>query len=213
MAILNCWRVVLLALGCTLSLSNFAQLGAPVGNKVVPGWYLGMPVVMHARMPALLGGDGPDAPSDEYPDLVVYLTGPVEKTAGTAPDRIIPTPDGPKALPPHQDTITRLVREDEPYDALAFFVIPGPKADSGNTKVQPDPGNSVPGAPLVEEIRIGPAWVKLNSHVVIEYGIKAGLLAAKPFPIDIGGYGGLMWHTMFDPDMATFDANCTVETD
>lgn len=206
------WKyLVLLVFGFGLSYSAHAQLGAPAGNKVVPGWYLGMPVIMHAKMPALLGGDGPEAPSDKYPDLVVYLTGPADKTAGTAPDRMIPTPDGPKALPPHQDTVTQLVGKDDMHDALAYFVIPGPKANSSNTKVQPDPGNSVPGAPLVEEIRVGPVWVKLNSHVVIEYGIKAGLLATKPFPVDIGGYGGLMWHTMFDADMSSWNATCATE--
>lgn len=168
-------------------------------DKAVFGYYLGLPIQLFAEAPPFLGGTGPAAPSRGTPDLVVYLTAPTSEGNYTAPSAMIPTPQGRRWLPPHEDTLARFVTEEERADALGYFIIAGPRATPERVRVttdpnQPDTSLYASGAPLAREIKVGEQWLPLNSHVVIEYGLRNGLLAAKYFD-----YGGLMWARAMDP--------------
>jgi hypothetical protein len=174
-------------------------------DKGVPGWYLGLPVYLYAHVPPAYGGTGPAAPSNEVPDLTVYLTAPVDESAGFAAEHVIPVPGGDRILPAHQDTVAAMHGSDRPADAIGVFVVAGPAATPDTVRVGTisDPARSVAGGALAREIRVGTGWVRLNSHVAIEYGVSTGLLALRPFE-----YGGLMWAAYPDADAAGFTARC-----
>lgn len=183
------------ALDCAVAAAS-ATPPAPEGpDRMVYGWYLGMPVRPTAIVPPAYGGTGPEAPADDVPDLTVYLVGPVDDTSPAAPAREnIPTPQGPRNLPAHQQTHDLLATPDQPHDAIGTFVVPGPEATPETVHTREAPANSVVGAPLAYEILVGDVWTKLNNHVVIQYGLDGGLLELVPFE-----YGGLMWQSFDDP--------------
>lgn len=168
--------------------------GGVDADRQVHGWYLGSPIRPAAIVPPAYGGDGPEAPAEDVPDLTVYLVGPVDGESPVGPSIEIPTPDGEmRVLPPHQQTHDAIVDESTPYDAIGVFVVPGPSATDADVRVADQPDGSVVGAPLATAVRIGPTWVKLSNHLAIEHGIARGLLATVPFE-----YGGLMWTTFVD---------------
>lgn len=173
---------------------------APPAGHAVPGWYLGMPVLLHGAPPP----EGVDRKT--LPQFRVYVHAPVSATAGAAPMKTVTRPDGQQVtLPPHQDTLEAMHSAAAPRLGVGYFVIGGPKATDANTRVQPQPEKSWPRSPLVAEIRIGPEWVKVNSHVVIEHGIQTGLLELQFFDV-----GGMMWGEYMDPDAREIgELNCT----
>lgn len=150
------------------------------------GWFAGLPVNIKVQIPKAHGGTGPNAPTDEHPDVIVYVTGATRAEGSSVAEMSVPTPHGPRVLPAHDDVIARMVPATAPADAIAWFVVPGPKADDSTVRSQPDPAGSWPGAPLAREIFVGATWVKLTNHAVIEYGLAMGWLALKYFD-----YGGL----------------------
>ncbi len=170
--------------------------GAAAADKAVFGWFLSLPVKMFAKSPPKLGGTGPEGPTPAYPDLIVYLISPVDEIAPHGPQAIIPTPQGKRTLPPHMDILDALIPATAPHDALGYFVIPGPKATAETVRSGPAPADTIVGAPLAKEIRIGGVWVPLTSSVVIQYGLKLGLLDTRYFD-----YGGLQWAEV--PEQAT----------
>ncbi len=183
----------------TLASTIWAADTGAKADKVSLNWYMGMPVVAHVLIPQNFGGTGPSAPTDKTP-IPVYMTAPMGSGVDATPDRILPTPQGPRLLPAMQHTLGAIASESQPRDGMGYFVIKGDKGDANTVKVnefsklvEQAPGGSLSGAPLAYEIKIGPAWVKLNSHVVIEYGVRAGLLKLAPF-----SYSGRMWVTATD---------------
>lgn len=162
----------------------------------VPGWYLGVPVLLRAQDPP------PDIDRKNLPAMRVYVHAPVSAAAGAAPTRQVPRPDGKVVtLPPHQDTLESLNAPDSPRLGVGYFVLRGPKGNDQNVRVQPQPEQSWPRSPLVSEIRIGPEWVKVNSHAVIEYGLRSGLLDLQFFDV-----GGMMYGQFMDPPTPALDA-------
>jgi hypothetical protein len=170
--------------------------GAPPGEEyVVYGYFAGLPMRPTAILPAAYGGPGPDGPSDDVPDVTVYLAAPFDPEAPSAPPREgIPTPDGPRNLPTHTQVHDRLVPSDRPHDAMGVFVVAGPEATDDTVRLGDEVENSVAGAPLAAEIRMGGVWVGLDNHLAIEHGVAAGVLELVPFE-----FGGLMWQS-FDVD-------------
>ncbi|MDX6742415.1 hypothetical protein [Actinocorallia sp. A-T 12471] len=160
--------------------------GPAPGERAIYGWYLGMPLVHHIVLPEYYGGTGPSEPSPELPSLRTYITGTVEHQALSSPVRQVPTADGVKTLISHQNT-TDIHPGDMPHNSFGFFVLRGPKGDDGNVRVDPCPPDSIPADPLAHQIRIGDAWVRLNHHLVIEYGVETGLLRLEPLE-----FGGIM---------------------
>lgn len=193
-----------------IALLSSGAIAQPATDKAVFGYYLGIPVFMNAQTPPVLGGHGPAKPSNAVPDLIVYVTAPTSKDETFhAPQRWIPTPQGRKYLPPHEDTLTRFVTESAPADALGYFVIAGPKASPDRVQVSADPRVSdpasyLPGGPLARAIKVGEQWLPLNNHVVIEYGLRTGLLATRYFD-----YGGLMWAGWMDEGAEALQAVTT----
>ncbi len=120
-----------------------------------------------------------------------YITAPVSATAATSPQRMIPLPTGPRMLPAHQSTLSRLNSPDEPWVSIAWFVIPGINAGDDNLRTDPRPENGWASQPLAREIRIGTEWLPLNSHVIIERGLERGILALEYFD-----GGSLIWATL-----------------
>lgn len=156
-------------------------------------WFAGLPVKLQVQIPTAYGGAAPNAPSDAHPDVVVYVTGATRTVAASAPEMSVPTPNGPRVLPAHDDVLTRMIPSKRPADSIGYFVVPGPKADASTVRTQPDPQNSWPGAPLVREIFVGTDWVRLTNHAIIEYGLAMGWLALEYFD-----YGGLVSSSYLD---------------
>ncbi len=185
----------------------------PVRDTAIPAWFLGIPVYLKpgpsgAETTPHIPRKGPDNPTDGIPRMRVYLVAPVNKTAGNAPTRTVPTENGDKILRPHQDVLTELRSAANPAIGRAYFVLPGPKANDSNVHVQPEPNpaSSLPGGPLVYEIKMGHEWVKLSNYVAIEYGIKEGLLTTK-YHED----GGPMWGEFMDPGMEKFYVEVSIK--
>lgn len=120
---------------------------------------------------ARLRRDGPDAPSDDVPDITGYLVGMsrvcwfVGRFLGPCGVLVPPTP-------PRRDRHVRGA---------------GPAGDD-TAHAHEAPENSVAGAPLAYEIKVGDVWTKLNNHLVIRYGLETGLLELVHF--EIGGPRG-----------------------
>lgn len=155
----------------------------------VPGWYLGMPVLLTTRKPA----EGVDR--TQLPNMPVYITAPISASAGTSPRRTVSLPRGEVVLPPHQDTLVTMPPDDDPVLAVGYFVEVGPAGSEDTVQSQEQPENAWPSRPLASAIRIGTEWVKLNNHIVIEYGLKMGLLQLEFFDV-----GGLMSARHFSGD-------------
>lgn len=159
----------------------------PQPPHTVPGWYLGMPVLLKATPPPT------DVDRASLPSFPVFVHAPVSETAGTAPMKRVPRPDGSEVvLPPHQDTLSELGNAQAPKLAIGYFVEIGPEGDASNVRVQAQPPDSWPGRPLASHIRIGPEWVPVNNHAVIAYGLRTGQLALEFFDV-----GGMMWGEPF----------------
>ncbi|MCC7411461.1 MAG: hypothetical protein IT495_07510 [Gammaproteobacteria bacterium] len=192
--------VTLLAASTTGTAATDAPTAA--GQHAVPGWYVGLPVILRGSLPPV----GVDRRT--LPRFRVYVHAPVSATAGAAPMKTVRHPVSGEmvALPPHQDTIEALNSATAPKLAIGYFVLRGPKAADDDVRVQAQPERSWPSSPLIAEIRIGSEWVKVNNHVVIEYGLKSGLLALEYFDI-----GGMMWGQFFESAAESLrDGACTV---
>jgi hypothetical protein len=194
------WVSAVLAL-CLLPVAGAAWAQGTPPPHAVPGWYLGMPVLLTAReSPA-------DVERQTLPSMPVYITAPVSASAGTSPERLVALPRGEVVLPPHQDTLVTMASANEPLLAIGYFVEIGPAGDEHTVRTQPQPENAWPSAPLASAIRIGTEWVPLNNHIVIEYGVKTGLLQLEFFDV-----GGLMWGQHFDgTDAGVEVAACAFE--
>ena len=160
-------------------------------SHVVPGWFLGMPVLLHDS-PPLAGLDR--ATLERVP---VYVVAPVSASAGAAAMKQVPHPRTGEivALPPHQDTLSALNSAGKPRLGVGYFVIRGPRGSDDTVRVQPQPEKSWPSASLASHILIGSEWVGLNNHLVVEYGLVTGLLALEFFDV-----GGMMWGEFLDPE-------------
>jgi len=193
------------AVTCALALSAGGVLAAPDhSNLGVYGWYGGAPVNMFAVTPSFMGGDGPATATDKYPDMAVYLIGPINETSPFGPPREFDTKSGKKTLPPHMDVLTEMTTPSNKKDAIGYFVVPGPKANEDNVHARERPANGLPTGGLAYEILVGSEWVPLTSHAIIEYGIARGLLKTEYFD-----YGGLQWAAWPDDAPAGFAVDCT----
>lgn len=192
---------VLLGLFASAAATAQKPPAAPAAGHAVPGWYLGMPVLLRA-LPVPEGVD-----RKTLPNFRVYVHAPVSATAGAAPMKSVTRPDGSVvALPPHQDTLAALNAPDAPRLGIGYFVLRGSKGTEETVRTQPQPAKSWPSSPLVSEIRIGPEWVKVNNHAVVEYGLAAELLKLEFFDV-----GGQMWGELYDPAAAaTATVNCAL---
>ncbi|WP_336213211.1 cupredoxin domain-containing protein [Nonomuraea sp. LPB2021202275-12-8] len=177
--------------------------GPAPGERAIYGWYLGMPLVHHLILPDYYGGTGPSQASPELPSLRTYLTGTVEHQALSSPVRQVPTADGVKTLIPHQNT-TDIHPGGRPHNSFGFFVVRGRLGNDGNVRTDACPPDSIPADPLAHQIRIGEHWVRLNHHLVIEYGVEAGLLRLEPLE-----FGGIMTASFPDPTQLAIDCDAT----
>lgn len=190
-------RAILLSpmLACATLVASAQTTTPPVtADHAVPGWYLGMPVLLHASPPP----QGVDrATLARFP---VYVVAPVSASAGSAAMKQVSHPRTGEsvALPPHQDTLSALNSMGKPRLGIGYFVIRGPKGSAETVRTQPQPEKSWPSSPLVSHILIGPEWVGLNNHLVVEYGLATGVLALEYFDV-----GGMMWGELLDPDAGT----------
>jgi plastocyanin len=155
-------------------------------QRVLYGWHLGMPLVHHVTLPEFYGGPLPAEPDPDVPVMRTYLTAPVDPAAPSSPVREVPTADGPRTMPSHQNT-TDAHPGPEPRSAYGFFVVRGPKGSAETVRLADPVENSIPADPMASAIRIGGQWLGLNNHLVIEHGVELGLLALVPLE-----YGGQM---------------------
>lgn len=158
-------------------------------THAVPGWFLGMPVLLFAAPPPA----GIDRRSIE--SFPIYVHAPVSASAGAAATKVVPHPrtGKPVTLPSHQDTLSALNSEAKPRLGVGYFVIAGPRATADTVRLQDQPEASWPSRPLASHILIGPEWVGVNNHLVVEYGLATGQLALEYFDV-----GGMMWGEFVD---------------
>lgn len=170
-------------------------------QRVLYGWFLGMPLVHNVTVPDFYGGTAPAEPDPSLPAMRCYLTGTVDEQAPSSPVRQVPTADGMRTLTSHQNT-TDLHPAGRPHNTFGFFVVRGPKGTDATVGVRPAPPDSLPPEPLAYRIRLGDRWVGLSNHLVIEYGVATGLLALVPLE-----YGGQM--TTSFPGPTQLAVTCT----
>lgn len=160
-------------------------------DHVVPGWYLGMPVISMSwevlSMEDRLAARIPEGVATQN----AYIIAPVSDTLGTSPEREIKLPDRTVVLPAHQAAATAMNAPGEPVLGVGWFVIAGENATEENLRTDPRPENGWASAPLAREIRMGTEWVPLNNHVIIEYGLDRGILDLEYFDS-----GAMFWATL-----------------
>lgn len=164
----------------------------PPPDHIVPSWYLGMPVVSRSFEHSAQGFSTEAEIPAPYPyrKALVYLVGIADTSIGASPAQRISMPERTLAMPGHQSVLSCVGAPQSPVLGIAYFVIPGPAANAHNLRADPMPDSSVAGAPLATAIRIGPTWIPLTSHVVIEQGLALNLLRLRFF-----GANPISWAT------------------
>ncbi|MBW8485866.1 cupredoxin domain-containing protein [Actinomadura parmotrematis] len=175
-----------LGVACTVRPARDAD-EAPASQRVLYGWFLGMPLVHNVAVPGYYGGTAPDEPDPALPSMRCYLTAPVDEAAPSSPVRRVPTAGGMRTLPSHQNTTDKHPGP-QPHNNYGYFVVPGPAATEDTVRSRPAPPDGLPAEPLAYAMRLGGRWTGLNNHLVIEHGVATGLLALVPLE-----YGGQMW--------------------
>lgn len=201
------WVTVLLA--CAAARAQAPQVPPP--DHVVPAWYLGMPVMMRAfelGSPIMREEQVP-GDSDPWKQRIGYIVGVADASIGASPRQRIALPDGRTiVIPPHQGVLPCLATPASPVFGIAYSVLPGPAASAHDVRADPMPEGSVIGGPLANAIRIGPTWVPLTSHEVIEYGLHKGLLRLRFFGANPVHWATPDWDGNY-PYMASMVRPCT----
>ncbi len=145
-----------------------------------PSWFAGNQVTEFVKIPNPTEPSSL-APSPTRPDTDIYLVGNI----GTpfVPERAIP--NGP-VIPNHDNVWSEYTATI--YDGFGYWVVPGLTASTDTVRTRPQPVNSLAGAPLAYQIRLGQDWVNLNDATVIKGGVQTGQLRL----VDVG-YGGAGW--------------------
>ena len=136
-----------------------------------------------------------DMATEGLPEMGVYVVAPMSDTAGFSPQR-----PGPRGIPTHMTVISDLNHPQRPGVSHGYLVQVGPKASERTVKSLPLTGEGVSLAPLASHIRVGTDWLPLDSHVIIEHGLREGLLKLQHL-----GSGTLIWGTTDWDDYAPMD--------
>lgn len=177
----------------------------PPPGHVVPGWYLGMPVVVRGRTRHPPGSlNEAAALAQPGQKMRVYIVAPVAESIGASPEQRVPLGGRLVTLPEHQATFTCLGNEDSPIAGIGYFVTRASGAAETEVRSQPLPAKAWPSAPLAAALRIGGEWMPLSSHVTIEYGLARGLLELEYFDA-----GDDMWAAPDWNDFALPPGNAT----
>lgn len=157
------------ALAFLAGVANAAERAPHSGPRglAVPAHYMGMLVIVQGGPPA---SDATERPA--------YITGVLNTSGGFHDHHEVQGSD--RVLPAHQITLTSM-GVDAPAKTIGYWVMPGPKATDANVKVQPNPDKSLLEEPLAIAIRVGEEWLKLDNHVVVEYGLSTRQLELKYF--------------------------------
>lgn len=156
----------------------------PPIDHVVPVWQQGMPVLMRSFEISAQGYlREADIPADlPYQQSLAYIVGVVDTAIGASPHQRLATPEGGViTMPAHQTVLSCLGAPEAPSLGIAYSVIPGPAANALNLRADAAPDRSLIGAPLATHIRIGPSWLPLTSHAVIDVGLRLDVLRLKFF--------------------------------
>jgi len=171
-------RVGLLALflSTTPTLGLCGETAGVKPDKRSQSWYVGIPVELDIWFPRAAATAGA-----KY--LAVYLTAPIDAAVAWTPELWIETPQGRKLLPAHQDTLSGCAMDSAGVETTGYFVVAASKAGADEVRVGSlsSINDAVSGAPLASALKVGTAWVPLNSHLVIEYGLATGQLELRRF--------------------------------
>lgn len=111
----------------------------------------------------------------------IYITAPTFSDAAFAATTI--QIDGQRRVfPAHDVVVDQFISDHAAAPAMTFFVVPGAKATADTVRSVVNTSDSIPAGPLAREIFVGTDWVRLNSHVIVEYGVAMGWLALEPYP-------------------------------
>lgn len=201
------WRVRvsgLITLGVLLTACAATPRGATTRqiDHVVPVWHQGMPVLMRSFEISAQGYlREADLPADlPYQQSLAYIVGVVDTAIGASPHQRLATPQGGViTMPAHQTVLSCLGAPDAPSLGIAYSVIPGPAANTFNLRADPAPEHSLIGAPLATHIRIGPSWVPLTNHPVIDVGLRLDVLRLKFFGANPVSWATPDWSDNYPP--------------
>lgn len=182
-----------------------ASVQLPPADHVVPSFWMGVPVLVHAYETRPRVAGMPFKPDPEVmrlsaaaPVYPVYITAPRSAESPHSAERAVTLADGRKVvIPAHQATLSRFMPKGQPAETIAWFVLPGPNADADTVRTAPRAEGSLNEAPLAEAIRIGAEWARLDSHLAVQYGLKTGLLRLQFFD-----RGSLMWAEFDRPEVS-----------
>lgn len=167
-----------ISMGVALVALGTALAATPPRPDRRAAWFAGIPVelTLNAEKSRAVSAPLPASPR-------MYVTAPTfaEATFAAATIEI----DGQRrVVPAHDLVIDQFVSQNAATPALTFFVVPGAKATPDTVRFVEGPSDSLPGRPLVREIFVGTDWVRLTSHVIIEYGVAMGWLALAPYALN-----------------------------
>lgn len=173
-----------------IGFANAAERAPHSGPRglAVPAHYMGMLVIVQGGMPQ---SDAREVPA--------YITGVLNTSGGFHDHHALQGSD--RVLPAHQITLTTM-GDETPTKTIGYWVMPGSKSNEANVRVQPNPPKSLLDAPLAVAIRVGDEWLKLDNHVIIEYGVHTGVLELQYFST-----AGHMRATFMQPTPQPFAVN------
>ena len=130
-------------------------------------------------------------PTDERPDIDVYLISPIDPNNPQALGGTFPLPPeiggGFITVPMHDTTFSRWVPASQPGDCFGSYVLPGPNATSDTVQTRLDPNGS--GLNLAYAIKFGDRFQPLTANWIVRAGVELGLLRLDPSI----GFGGICW--------------------
>lgn len=150
-------------------------------NIAHPAWFAGSQVSEFVQTP---NPTEPSTltPSPSRPDTNLYLVGNIGSIP-LNPEQTIPggavVPDHDVVWPIYPQTI---------YNGFGYWVVPGPSASTDSVRTRTEPANSLAGAPLAYQIRLGQDWVDLNNADLIKSEVQTNQLRLVEL-----GYGGAGW--------------------
>lgn len=195
------WSLALLATAFISAMAGGSEGQAFDLTKKV--WVDGEAVNVFVQMPQAAGGKGPNAATDAYADVEVYLIGAIDEQRPFGPEMRRPAVDpatgkpmldaggqplGELVIPAHDDTFARFADAAAPVDTFGYWIIAGPKATSRTVRTRGVPKKSLSGAPLAYEIRLDGRWQPLTRASVVARGLAAGLIEKR-----FSNWGGVAW--------------------
>lgn len=162
-------------------------------------WYGGVVVHQFVRHPSASS----PAPSPTVTDADLYIIGPINANDPFATQQQFPAlgPDGQPVIGPDGQPVMITMPNHEHVwvspsnyvrDGFGHFVVAGLNGNVSNLRTRPMPMNSLAGAPLAYQVKLGNTWYYLNSYPVIQVALSSGIVKLNEL-----GWGGVAWFEFY----------------